>query len=439
MAGEAAPDPEGEGTVVPATDPGGAPGTAGPSRVLTLEGYPMIRAYPPGGKSGQGSSEYWQVVWTEGSTRRSTRAGRTLADAEAKVAVIADRIRAEAYKSHLPVARLMDAWLDPDRPRRAAWSLKYADGCRTVSRRLIVPHIGEIRCVDLRFEDVQRAVSEAPTAGEGARVKRVLSAAVHWGYLHGYLILAPAKILGGVYPVGGAPEVREQGTDILAVSAASIPTAAGVSALAAGMRDLRASRPEDVLAVWLAAYSGLRLGELLALRACDVNTTTRVISVCHQIVEVAGKSYVTAPKGAKVRTTFYPATAPDGFALAEAMRRRVTAVSERDPEGLLFTRKHGSAWSQTGWGARRFRPAAKAAGWPTRTMIVPGTDIERAKLVWTWHSLRHRFASWALWELNARPPDVAAAMGHADVSITLRVYSGGTVDAMERLTAATEG
>lgn len=441
MAGATTPDPEGEGAVVPATAPGGPPpGAADPSRVLTVEDYPMIRAYPPGGKSGRGASQYWQVVWTENDTRRSTRAGKTEADATAKVEAIVARLDAEAYKSHLSVENLMTAWLDPERPRRAAWSLKYTDGCEYVSRRFIATAIGAVRCADLRREDVQRAVAAAPTAGEGARVKRVLSAAVHWGYLHGYLTLAPAKILGDVYWGAGGKEVREQGVDILAVPAASIPTAEGVSALAAGMEQLAASRREDVLAVWLAAYSGLRLGELLALRACDVNTTKRVITVRRQVVEVRGVSHVTAPKGRKVRTTFYPTIAPGGFALAEAVRRRVKVVNEVDPEGLLFETKHGNAWAQTRWGARRFRPAAKLANWPTRPVVDPRTEIERTKLVWTWHSLRHRFASWALWELEeVRPPDVAAAMGHADVSITLRVYSGGTADAMERLTAATGG
>ena len=105
-----------------------------------------------------------------------------------------------------------------------------------------------------------------------------------------------------------------------------------------------------------------------------------------------------------MRTTLYPARVPaSDFDLARQMRRQVqTAREAGGDDALVFTTAQGHSWTQSRWGARRFRPAAKAAGWPTHTITSRGREVQ--KLDWTWHSLRHRFAAWLLWERDASPP-----------------------------------
>jgi integrase len=56
----------------------------------------------------------------------------------------------------------------------------------------------------------------------------------------------------------------------------------------------------------LAAYSGLRWGELAALTIEQVAQAARVITVDRKVVEVGGRLYVEAPKNRKFRRTIYP-------------------------------------------------------------------------------------------------------------------------------------
>ncbi|MDQ1245669.1 MAG: hypothetical protein QG597_36 [Actinomycetota bacterium] len=66
---------------------------------------------------------------------------------------------------------------------------------------------------------------------------------------------------------------------------------------------------------WVAAYSGVRLGELRALRGSDVDTRRRLIRVTRQVTEVDGVPTPGAQKGRKVRAPsirliVYPGIAP---------------------------------------------------------------------------------------------------------------------------------
>lgn len=56
----------------------------------------------------------------------------------------------------------------------------------------------------------------------------------------------------------------------------------------------------------IAAYSGLRWGELTALTIPQVGTEARTIAVDRKVIEVAGHLYIEAPKNRKLRQTIYP-------------------------------------------------------------------------------------------------------------------------------------
>ena len=87
-----------------------------------------------------------------------------------------------------------------------------------------------------------------------------------------------------------------------------------------------------------------------------------------------------APKGRKVPTTVCPPTTPGGIKLSALVSRRARAAGE----GLMFPAPRGGVWGATNFYNRRFHPAADVAGWPR------GEDGRR---LWTWHDLRHVFAS----------------------------------------------
>jgi integrase len=81
---------------------------------------------------------------------------------------------------------------------------------------------------------------------------------------------------------------------VLWVDPAEVPADADVAglgrALAAGQHGDR----DELMAV-IAAYSGLRWGELAALTIAQVDPAARVISVDPKVGEVAGYLYVEAP------------------------------------------------------------------------------------------------------------------------------------------------
>ena len=82
------------------------------------------------------------------------------------------------------------------------------------------------------------------------------------------------------------------------------------------------SGERDELMANLAAYSGLRWGELAALTIAQVDEAARVITVDRKVVEVGGQLYVEAPKNRKFRRTIYPRRTPAGYPLAERLAAR---------------------------------------------------------------------------------------------------------------------
>ena len=381
-----------------------------------------------------GGSPYYQVVWYEEGRRRTTSAGRTYEEAERKADTIARRIDVRAFESDRPVRDLVEAWLSPDRPRTRPWSLKHAQGSRWLAERHILSTIGGLRCATLRPSDLQKAVNHCPTPGEARRVRGQLGTILRWGWGNGYLVTEPSRLLGGVHaPSSTGPATH--GEDELLVDPAKVPDGDAIEALAIAMSLVPRASYTDVLTVVLDAYSGLRLGELLALRASDIDLDKRQVGVNRQVVEVAGGLQLVPPKGNKIRKSVYPEVTPEGFPLAEALARRVLQVRADDPKGLLFPATGGGLWTPSNFGERRFRPAARIAWWPVESGSSVGGSY--GKLLWTMHSLRHRYATWLLWERNASPADVSMAMGHSDVSITLRVYASSVSGAMDRLAALT--
>ena len=143
--------------------------------------------------------------------------------------------------------------------------------------------------------------------------------------------------------------------------------------------------------VLVGAYCGLRAGELLALRACDVDTERRRLHVSRSVVEVAGKRHVGQTKTkAGRRIVPYPR------AVKAAITERL-AVCEH-PEDLLFPNTLGDYQGLSSFRSRTWRPATERAG-------VAGLRI---------HDLRHTAVS--LWiAAGHEPKQIAAWAGHRSI------------------------
>ena len=377
----------------------------------------------------------WRATWHENGERQQCEAA-TEEKLAAKLAKVAERLAGRRAEHDAgPAPDLIAHYLDPDRlPVDKRWSRRHADTQRQLCERFAAPVIAAVTCQDITTGHTQKIVNAAPTAGEGDRVRRMLSALVNAGIEAGYLAnprLAKVHWQAGDRPLP-APAVSVAGESALWVDPAEIPSDDDIArlgqALAAGRHGER-----DELMANTAAYSGLRWGELAALTIAQVDQAARVITVDRKVVEVAGHLYVEAPKNRKHRRTIYPRRTPGGYPLAERLAARIEAARAEqeagtNPLGLVFPSPMGKHWRSSNFDRNVLRPAYLAAGWRDADGNGP----------WTWHSLRHVFCTTALFTWKLDPTDVSRMAGHASYRITLDMYVGATAGVLDRARTATE-
>jgi len=403
-----------------------------PSRV---PGHPVIElecgvtVYPP-----RKIGDHWRAVWLENGQRRY-HAAVTEEKLAAKLVRVAERLAADAPNMERPGADLIAYYLSSDRlPVQGQWSRKHAHNQRRLCERFAAPVIGAVACQDIKTWHMQRIVNAAPTAGEGDRVRGMISALVSAGLEGGYL--ANPRLAKVHWQAAGRPLpppwVSVAGESALWVDPAEIPADHDVAALGRALADGRHGDRDELMA-HIAAYSGLRWGELTALTISQVDQATRVITVDSKVVEVAGHLYLEAPKNRKMRRTIYPRTTPGGYPLADKLAVRIEAArseqqARANPLGLIFPSPAGKHWRSSNFHRNVLQRAYLAAGWRD------GGGNGR----WTWHSLRHVFCTTALftWKLGAT--DVSRMAGHANYRITLDMYVGSTAGILDRAREATQ-
>ena len=148
------------------------------------------------------------------------------------------------------------------------------------------------------------------------------------------------------------------------------------------------------------AYTGLRWGELTALRVRSVDFDRRRIHVTENAVEVGGVIHVGSPKTYKNRTVPLP-----GF-LQPHLRGQ---LGDRSPEELLFPGPSGDYM-------RRMRTSTGSKSWFKTALRDAGLEPM------TIHDLRHTAASLAI-SAGANVKAVQRMLGHASAAMTLDVYS----------------
>jgi integrase len=150
--------------------------------------------------------------------------------------------------------------------------------------------------------------------------------------------------------------------------------------------------------VLVGAYGGLRIGELAGLRRSRVDLLRGTVTVAEIVVEVRGVLHIGPPKTRASRRMI-------GLPRFVAEELAAHLADPADPEAFVFTAPQGGPLRATGFRARVWRPATRAAG-------LDGLRI---------HDLRHTAV--ALWiAAGANPKEVAARAGHASVSFTLDRY-----------------
>jgi integrase len=177
---------------------------------------------------------------------------------------------------------------------------------------------------------------EGVGASTRAKAYRLLSRILGTAIESGYLTRNPCTIRGAASEP--APEMR-------------FATVAEVAALA------DAIPPRFRALVLVAAYTGLRWGELAGLRVGRVDLLHRRITVAEQLLEVRGRLAFGPPKtGAGQRTVTLPTVA------AEALAEHLSTYAEVGPEGLVFPAARGGPIRRSNFTRRVWIPATRAAG-----------------------------------------------------------------------------
>ncbi len=385
------------------------------------------------------SGDRWLVKWRDAAgvehkkvlARVWTSAGRPregyLTKQQAQRAL--DEILAEARRagpgarrrigSRPTFADAASEWLryvEFDRKRRASTMRDY----RRVVENALVPVFGEVALDSLSSEMIDsyrvHLVSEGRLSARTINKYLVLMNGIlrraqrQWG-----LTVNPAH---GVerQPVRRSGEFRvlsaEQVNKLASVTAQGLHHPPAKRELTDAELTARAIQDEQDAALFLvAAFAGLRLSELRAVRWRDIDFELCVIHVRRAYTLTTED----APKSGRVRST------PMVDQVADALRQLARREHFTAPGELVFPSPEGGYLEDSAL-RRRYYKALEAAG------------IEHLRF----HDLRHTFGTLAVQEFPLS--DVRAYMGHADISTTmLYVHHVPQNDAAARLSARLAG
>lgn len=171
----------------------------------------------------------------------------------------------------------------------------------------------------------------------------------------------------------------------------------------------------DATVVRFLAYTGLRWGEMAALRVSDFDMLRRRVQVTRAVAEVKGEVVVSTPKTREKRSVPFPAFLAVELADRMAGRGRGELVFSSD--GRTFTRV-------SNWRPRVFNKAVKRC-----------QEVEPEFPQVSVHDLRHTAASLAI-SAGANVKAVQTMLGHASAAMTLDTYADLFPDDLEAVAGA---
>jgi integrase len=264
-----------------------------------------------------------------------------------------------------------------------------------LTEQTVRPEIGHLRLSKLSTRDLDRLYAKLTEKGNKAttvrRVHALIGAALRqaerWEYV-------------------GQNVARRASPPPVHAAQVEAPTPDEVQAILVAAE---AVEPTLAVLLLLAALTGARRGELCALRWPDIDFDAGTLTIARSIYEVAGGGW--AEKGTKTHQA--RTIGLDDLGL-EALRRHRSAVDALADILDLEVLPDGFVFSRSPVGAEPIRPDV-VTKFMTRAAKKAGVDTHV-------HALRHFSATQGI-AAGYDPVTVSSRLGHADPSITLRVYS----------------
>lgn len=301
-----------------------------------------------------------------------------------------------------PFRELVATW---ERTRVAGLAPKTRERYSSVTRTYLLPEFGSTPVGKLTRGDIKEWFAGLDvTPGTARKIQVVLSSILSEGVELGLLRENPAARLRLA-----TPERRDM----------TILTAEEVRKLADAI-----ARPTDRLAVYVAAYTGLRAGELWALQRRDIDLDGRRLVVQRTLKDESGA------------LTFVNATKTEGSRLVVSLPTFLVNMLRTHLDGLpspadtlLFTSPGGGGGRAEGDGGpvrhglfvrRVFRPAVVGKKDRTGAYKVPPA-LPAAKHGLRWHDLRHTCAA-LLIAVGRHPLEIKTRLGHSSITTTMDRY-----------------
>lgn len=308
-----------------------------------------------------------------------------------------------------PFRELVDAW-------RESWidlEPKTKAGYLAVLDKHLLPEFGSRRVSGMTTEVVQRYIRRLTDSGLSPGTVRSI-----YSVLRNALNSGVRMKMIAVNPCLGVRLPRAKRQEMLCLSAREVRAVA--EEIDSHYRAL----------VYVAAYTGLRAGELHGLRRRDVDPLRRVITVRQALKEINSTHLTDSEKGLilgptkthEQRSIKLPRSIND--LLDEHLRSGKSSGTE--PDDLVFVTPSGHPIRHGIFYRRHFKPAV-------RRSLPPGKHGLR------FHDLRHTCAS-LLIESGAHPKAIQEQLGHSSIQITMDRYGHllpGIADSLaEQLDAA---
>lgn len=346
-------------------------------------------------KRDDGRWEARYTVHAENGLKRKTIYGKTRKEAAEKLSkVLANMADGLVYEDeNLTVGEYLDKWLKGS--QRGTIRQSTYDRYEIAVRVHIKPAVGRLRLRKLTPAHVQEFYTNklddgcAPASVNKLHVvlHKALDQAVKWHMI-------PRNVTQVVK--APRPDARSEMRPL---------------SVEETQRLLEAVRGDRLEALYvLAATTGMRQGELLALKWRDIDLESARLSVRRTVTKDGGKLLLGEPKTKKSRRTI---ALTDGA--VNALRQHITRQMEemeilgddyRD-EGLVFTSEVGTLINPTNLRRRSLAKLLKRAKLPKSVRF---------------HDLRHTCAT-LLFTSGVHPKHVQELLGHAGIAITLDTYS----------------
>jgi integrase len=403
---------------------------------IVVEGLSLLRPTK--------SRKYWRIKGRlPNGESVDTTAGTTQSKAVATARALVDYHRRKmepgaANQGRVTYEELLSRFLDPERQQgwgRSGGS-RHADSSFSLAKNHVIPVIGNRYVEDLRPEDFILVLRKLELANYSPYTRQNVGV-----LMRGSITFARRNryIAQGYDPMEGVSYTAVK-DGVRWVPFADRPAIADVDRFADEMRDVAGGA--WWLAVYVAAYSGPRWGELIYLTPEHFDIEQCLIRIEHQWVEhdkrrpsgidamgQPGGTFVKAlPKNGTQRSIPFPRW------MIPQIEERIAAVKaeheatyphsgrSKNPLRLMFCTPEGTIPRRSSWNRHRISPARQAAVWPSSTISTP-KGKETLKYRWGWHSLRHHCASWLISRegLHRDHADAAKIIGD-NIDTFLKMY-----------------